>query len=76
MLAGVVGWFELEMSPGVWLSTAPDKQATHWQQTFFPVPEGFEVRTQMTLRVVFKYDPHKEDHRGMRVDLWVLLPGT
>ena len=23
MLAGIVGWFELEMSPGVWMSTAP-----------------------------------------------------
>ena len=30
MLAGIVGWFELEMSPDVWLSTAPDKEPTHW----------------------------------------------
>jgi hypothetical protein len=45
MLAGVVGWFELEMSPGVWLSTAPDQEPTHWQQTFFPIEHGYEVKS-------------------------------
>ena len=45
MPAGIVGWFELEMSPGVWLSTAPDQELTHWQQSFFPIEKGYDVKS-------------------------------
>ena len=44
MLAGIVGWFELEMTPGKWLSTDPGQEGTHWQQTFFPIPHGYEIK--------------------------------
>jgi len=45
MLAEIVGLLELEMSPGVWLSTAPDQEPTHWQQTFFPIEYGYHVKS-------------------------------
>jgi len=76
MLAGIVGWFELEMTPGTWLSTAPGEPPTHWQHLFFPIRTGYQVRSGMNLRVSIKYEPPKDDHRGMKVDLWVQLPGT
>jgi len=37
----LVGWvlgFDLDLAPGVALSTRPDAPSTHWQQTFLPWP--------------------------------------
>jgi hypothetical protein len=32
----LVGWFDVQMTPGVWLSTSPFAPVTHWQHTVFP----------------------------------------
>jgi hypothetical protein len=31
VLNAIIGWFEVEMSPGVWLSTSPFSEKTHWE---------------------------------------------
>lgn len=36
-LAGVAGWFDSDLAPGIVLSTAPGIE-THWGQYLFPVP--------------------------------------
>ena len=69
ILTGLVGWFEVEMTFENWLSTAPDKPLTHWQQVFFPLPGSKAVRIGDKLRVQFDYSPAPEDHRGMLVEL-------
>ena len=76
MLAGIVGWFELEMTPGVWLRTAPGEELTHWQHCFFPIRHGFQVLSLTHLKVFIMYRTPKEDYRGMRVDLSISLAGT
>jgi predicted RNA methylase len=40
---GFAGWFELELSEGVKLSTAPGKEKTHWKQAFFPAWPSVQV---------------------------------
>jgi hypothetical protein len=35
---GLIGHFELDMSPGVVLSTSPFDHDTHWHQSYFPIP--------------------------------------
>lgn len=30
-VSGLVGWFDVEMTPGVWFSTSPFEEPTHWQ---------------------------------------------
>jgi protein arginine N-methyltransferase 1 len=32
---GLVGWFEVELADGVWLSTSPSSPCTHWGQVVF-----------------------------------------
>ena len=39
IVKAIIGWFEVEMTPGVWLSTSPLSEKTHWQQTVFPLIE-------------------------------------
>ena len=43
ILGGLLGWFDLEMAPMNWLSTAPGKPATHWKQVYFPLPRAIPV---------------------------------
>ncbi len=38
----LVGWFDAEMTPGVWMSTSPFGPLTHWEQTVFPILEGID----------------------------------
>lgn len=41
---GVVGHFEMDMAPGLVLSTGPFEHDTHWHQSYFPIP-AFDVPT-------------------------------
>jgi hypothetical protein len=76
ILTGLVGWFEVEMTFENWLSTAPDKPLTHWQQVFFPLPGSKAVRINEKLHVRFDYSPAPEDHRGMLVELELTIEGS
>jgi hypothetical protein len=76
ILTGLVGWFEVELTFENWLSTAPDKPLTHWQQVFFPLPGSKAVRIGDKLLVRFDYSPAPEDHRGMLVELALSFEGS
>lgn len=43
ILHGIVGWFEVQLSPNVRLATGPASQPTHWKQTLFPIAERVRV---------------------------------
>ena len=75
-LAGLAGWFEVELTFENWLSTAPDKPLTHWKQVFFPLPGRKAVRIGDKLCLRFDYSPTPEDHRGMLVELDLSLEGS
>jgi hypothetical protein len=59
-----------------WLSTAPDKPLTHWQQVFFPLPGSKAVRINEKLHVRFDYSPAPEDYRGLLVEIELSFEGS
>jgi SAM-dependent methyltransferase len=64
---GIVGWFDVRLSPGVAFSTAPGAPETHWRQTFFPFPKPLRLRAGRGVRV--EVDPLAPDPRA-RGSLW------
>jgi SAM-dependent methyltransferase len=51
-LHGFVGFFELDLSPSVILSTSPFSLRTHWQQVYFPIEQCYvqkDDRIRMTM---------------------------
>jgi hypothetical protein len=38
-VSAIVGWFDVEMTPDVFLSTSPFSERTHWEQAVFPLLE-------------------------------------
>ena len=44
-LHGWLGWFEVELVPGVGFGTGPTDAQTHWQQVFFPCVIPMPVRS-------------------------------
>ena len=74
-LAGLVGWFDLEMNSLTNLSTAPDMPPTHWKQVFFPLKEKVELDTGETIVLWFDYQPALENYRGMMVDIAITKAG-
>ena len=73
IIAGLVGWFDLEMTPMNWLSTAPGKPATHWKQVYFPLPRAIPVAKGRTYPLWMHYRPPDQDHRGMQVDVSITV---
>ena len=73
ILAGLVGWFDLEMTPMNWLSTAPGKPATHWKQVYFPLPRAIPVAKGRTYPLWVDYRPPSHDHRGMLIDVSITV---
>ena len=63
-IVGLVGWFDLQLSPDVILGTGPCAPLTHWQQCFLPVQvPAFESDLLATIHVV----PAPEDRRSLEV---------
>ena len=73
ILAGLVGWFDLEMTPMNWLSTAPGKPATHWKQVYFPLPRAIPVEKGRTYPLWVDYRPPYHDHNGMLIDVRITV---
>ena len=40
---GVAGWFTVQLTDDIKISTAPDAPQTHWKQAFFPFPDPIEI---------------------------------
>ncbi len=61
---GLGGWFEVDLSPGVVLSTAPDRPGTHWHQSFFPL-RPFPVRAGDLLHIHMRALPREWGDRRL-----------
>ncbi len=56
-LYGVAGWFQVELCPGVQISTAPGAPPTHWRQAVFPLREPVQVVLGDFLEVTLRIRP-------------------
>ena len=60
VIHGFALWWDAELVPGIHLSTAPDKPATHWEQIYLPLlqsvkaPKGGKV--ELTITSDSRYD--------------------
>jgi 2-polyprenyl-3-methyl-5-hydroxy-6-metoxy-1,4-benzoquinol methylase len=50
---GFIGYFDLEMTPGKYLSTAPLESSTNWRQSYFPMP-AVQLRAGEKLRIALR----------------------
>ena len=66
---GLVGWFDAEMTEGVWFRTSPNEGDTHWHQTVFPLIESVSSVENDVLRGNIKVRPIPEDHRGLHITI-------
>jgi protein arginine N-methyltransferase 1 len=57
---GVGGWFDLELTEGIHLSTAPGGPATHWEQAFFPILDRIRVIEGDMMELVMSVSPQSE----------------
>ena len=44
-------WFDLHLIPGITLSTAPEKPATHWKQAVYTFSDPVEVKQNEPIRI-------------------------
>ena len=65
----IVGWFDVEMTPGVWLSTSPLAPITHWRQTVFPLLELKHYLTTSTMEGKIDCRPPIDDYRALAIRL-------
>lgn len=65
---GLVAWFDLELAPGVSLSTAPEAPETHWAQTYLPLaPRPVSAGETWSFR--YRLTPDAAEPRWMRLAL-------
>jgi hypothetical protein len=53
---GFALWWEVELVPGVTISTSPSAPATHWQQIYLPLLEPLSVKAADTLELQLSSD--------------------
>jgi SAM-dependent methyltransferase len=59
-LSGVVQWYELDLAPGIVLSTAPSAPLTHWRQIHYPMKENRSVKKGQTVTLTIALDTRVE----------------
>ena len=57
---GIAGWFDLELTDDIRLSTAPDEAPTHWKQAFLPILESVEIIPGDYLELTLSVTPQAE----------------
>jgi len=67
---GLAGWFDVQLCPGVAMSTSPAHAATHWRQAFFPLREPVSVVTGdvMEVRLAVAGKGPRSDDTAIRYD--------
>ena len=50
---GFLGYFDLEVTDGKYISTSPLESSTHWRQSYFPMPK-IGVKAGETIKLVFR----------------------
>ena len=69
LLGGLAGYFDLNLSPGVMISSSPLAKRTHWQQVFFPMLQSVNVREGYNINVRFR----AQSARTIMVFFWRIL---
>ena len=54
---GLVAWFDVKLSKGVWLSTSPLAKETHWKQTIMTFPKPIQVRKRKIISLTMEVKP-------------------
>lgn len=55
---GFLGWFSLDLAPGITLDTSPDAPDTHWHQSYFPFEQiHIEVGDRLSTDAAVIPDP-------------------
>lgn len=63
-IVGLCAWYDLQLAPGVTLSTAPDAPPTHWGQCFLPLAEPVAPGEHaLSVRI----EPARDDRRSCEV---------
>jgi protein arginine N-methyltransferase 1 len=57
---GIGGWFDLELTEDIHLSTAPGAPATHWKQAFFPILDRIRVIEGDLMELTMSVSPQSE----------------
>lgn len=57
---GFALWWICELAPGVEVSTAPDADATHWEQVYLPLTEAIEPRTGDRVELELRSDTEND----------------
>ncbi|MBI1649014.1 50S ribosomal protein L11 methyltransferase [Hyphomicrobium sulfonivorans] len=58
---GFVVWWDVELVPGITLSTAPDAPPTHWEQLYFPLLSPIAAKSGDTIHAVLQsHTSHEE----------------
>jgi len=69
LLSGLGGYFDVSLSPGVKISTAPTAKRTHWQQVLFPMLRSIDVMEGYNVNVKFR----AQSARTIMVFFWRIL---
>ncbi|HUR40161.1 MAG TPA: methyltransferase domain-containing protein [Verrucomicrobiae bacterium] len=56
---GFALWWEIELAPGITLSTSPYALATHWQQVYLPLLEPLHPAAGESIEIALKSDTRK-----------------
>jgi protein arginine N-methyltransferase 1 len=64
---GVGGWFELDLTGDIRISTAPGQADTHWQQAFFPFLEPIKVIRGDYLELTLSVSPQSVGSDNTRI---------
>ncbi|BCP52228.1 hypothetical protein K32_08450 [Kaistia sp. 32K] len=55
---GFIGYFDLELAPGIVINTSPYSKLTHWQQSYLPIEEIFATAgDELHVKVKTYVDP-------------------
>lgn len=65
-LYGFSGWFTVDLTDQIVLSSSPQNKLNHWQQFFIPIKKPVFVNTNDTVKIVIKM----QKHFGLTVFTW------
>ncbi len=69
LLNGLAGYFEVALTPNITISTSPKAKRTHWQQAYFPMLRGVDVREGCNVSIRFR----AQSARTIMVFFWRII---
>jgi protein arginine N-methyltransferase 1 len=71
LLSGVVQWYELDLAPGIVLSTSPFAPPTHWRQVHYPLDKNVTVKKGERVTLSLALDTRIEVPLDVRYEILV-----